>query len=173
MPLKPFSIKNESGVVLVVSLIMLSLLTLIGTTALQSTGLEEKMSGNMRDQNMAFQAAESALQEGEANANLLPFNCTKGRFPVKDRNCNNVKDATEIWTSSTIWSQNSVTFSGELTHLVANPNYIIEDMGVVPAVNCSSALIAGVCPEHYFRVTARASGGTTSSLVMLQSVIQI
>lgn len=47
-----------------ISLIMLLLLTLIGVTGSQVTGLEEKMAGNMKDRNIAFQAAESALRDG-------------------------------------------------------------------------------------------------------------
>jgi len=46
-----------------ISLIMLLLLTLIGVTGSQVTGLEEKMAGNMKDRNIAFQAAESALRD--------------------------------------------------------------------------------------------------------------
>ncbi|MFK5947321.1 MAG: PilX N-terminal domain-containing pilus assembly protein, partial [Methylococcales bacterium] len=52
-------LNKQTGVVLVVSLIMLLLLTLIGITGTQVTSLEEKMAGNARDQNIAFQAAES------------------------------------------------------------------------------------------------------------------
>lgn len=61
------SFKYQSGVVLAISLIMLLLLTLIGFSALQSTGLEEKMAGNMRDRNLAFQAAEAALRDAEGD----------------------------------------------------------------------------------------------------------
>jgi len=57
--------KHQSGAVLVIGLIMLLLLTLIGVTGSQVTGLEEKMSGNIRDRNIAFQAAESALRDAE------------------------------------------------------------------------------------------------------------
>ncbi|MCX7100437.1 MAG: PilX N-terminal domain-containing pilus assembly protein, partial [Methylobacter sp.] len=54
---------NQSGAVLIISLIMLLLLTLIGTTAMQTSTLEEKMAGNLRDRDIAFQAAESALRD--------------------------------------------------------------------------------------------------------------
>jgi len=37
---------------------MLLLLTIIGITGIQVSGLEEKMAGNSRDQNLAFQSAE-------------------------------------------------------------------------------------------------------------------
>ena len=50
--------KHQSGVVLPISMIMLLLLTLIGITGSHVTGLEEKMAGNSRNYNLAFQAAE-------------------------------------------------------------------------------------------------------------------
>lgn len=58
-------ITHQSGAVLIISLIMLLLLTLIGTSSMQTTSLEEKMAGNFRDRNLAFQAAESAIRDAE------------------------------------------------------------------------------------------------------------
>jgi type IV pilus assembly protein PilX len=58
-------VASQNGAVLVVSLIMLLLMTLIGISAMQSTVLEEKMAGNFKDKNIAFQAAESALRDAE------------------------------------------------------------------------------------------------------------
>ena len=69
--------KSQSGVVLVISLIMLILLTIIGVSGLQNAGLEEKMAGNMRDKNLAFQAAESALRDAEADI----YNAAKNPLP--------------------------------------------------------------------------------------------
>lgn len=57
--------KHQSGVVLVVSLIILLALTLIGVTSSNVTGLEVKMAANSKDQNIAFQAAEAALRAAE------------------------------------------------------------------------------------------------------------
>lgn len=59
--------KYQSGVVLVISLIMLLALTLIGVTSSNVTGLEEKMAANSKDVNLAFQAAEAALRFVETN----------------------------------------------------------------------------------------------------------
>ncbi len=58
---------HQSGVVLVISLIMLLALTLIGVTSSSVTGLEEKMAANNKDKNLAFQAAEAALRDAEAS----------------------------------------------------------------------------------------------------------
>ncbi len=57
---------RQSGIALIVGLIILLLLTIIMISALKVTVLEEKMSGNSQNQNVTFQAAESALREAEA-----------------------------------------------------------------------------------------------------------
>ncbi|MDF3864539.1 PilX N-terminal domain-containing pilus assembly protein [Pseudomonas denitrificans (nom. rej.)] len=58
----------ERGAVLLVSLVMLLLLTLIGLAGMRMVQLEERMAGNLRDRQMALQAAEAALRAGETAA---------------------------------------------------------------------------------------------------------
>jgi Tfp pilus assembly protein PilX len=60
-----FAAKQQQGAALVVGLIFLVLLSLIGVASMQSTGLQERMAGNFRDQNQALQAAEAALRSAE------------------------------------------------------------------------------------------------------------
>jgi type IV pilus assembly protein PilX len=57
--------KYQSGVVLIISLVMLLLLSIIGISGMAVTILEEAMAANHRDRNLAFQAAEAALRAGE------------------------------------------------------------------------------------------------------------
>ena len=59
------SSKSQQGVVLVIGLIFLLVLTLIGTTAMRGTVLQERMAGNVRDYNFAFQGSEATLREIE------------------------------------------------------------------------------------------------------------
>lgn len=64
---------KQQGSVLIISLVLLLLLTMVGVTGMNMTSLEERMSGNFRDHEMAFQAAEAALVEAEnfiENTNL-------------------------------------------------------------------------------------------------------
>jgi type IV pilus assembly protein PilX len=163
----------QQGVVLIVSLILLLLMTLIGTTGMQMTSMEEKMAGNMRDRNLAFQAAESALAAGElylANVATFPSPfCSKanGRFLPLDKDCNSATNETDpVWVSIDWDNTDSVAFAGVLSNISASPRYIIEDMGCLPA--------PAACPGvHNYRITARASGGTTDTVVILQSIFQI
>jgi type IV pilus assembly protein PilX len=56
----------QRGAVLVVGLIFLAMLTLMGVAAYSVATQEERMTGNSRDRTRAFEAAEAALRECEA-----------------------------------------------------------------------------------------------------------
>lgn len=58
--------QSQQGVTLVVAMIMLMLITIIGFSAMQTTTMQTRMSGNLRDKTTSFQAAEAALREQEA-----------------------------------------------------------------------------------------------------------
>lgn len=58
---------------MIIGLVMLLLLTIIMLAAMRVTSLEEKMAGNLRNQNIAFQAAESALREGETRIRFFGY----------------------------------------------------------------------------------------------------
>ena len=162
---------GQQGVVLIVGLILLLLLTLIGITGMQMTSLEEKMAGNMRDRNLAFQAAESALAAGEKwleDTALPVVFCSKanGRYLPLDRDCNSATvETVPVWESVGWNNQDSVAYAGELSNLSADPRYIIEDMGCVSLAACPGI--------HNYRITARATGGSSDAVVILQSIYQL
>ena len=57
--------KNQAGATFATGLIFLVVLTLFGITAMKTAGMEERMSGNLRDRNLALQAAEMTLRYAE------------------------------------------------------------------------------------------------------------
>ena len=65
---KSAPVHPERGVVLLVALVMLLLVTVLGLASVRMLTLEERMAANSFDRNLAFQAAETALREGEALA---------------------------------------------------------------------------------------------------------
>ncbi len=56
---------------LIMALVILLILTILGVTAMTTSSLEEKMSGNIQEQNRAFQAAESGINKVLVDANAL------------------------------------------------------------------------------------------------------
>ncbi|WP_196138380.1 PilX N-terminal domain-containing pilus assembly protein [Aliikangiella sp. G2MR2-5] len=55
------SLKSQQGAALFVSLIMLLVLTVLGLSSAQRSGLQEKMAANTHMQHMAFNASEAAV----------------------------------------------------------------------------------------------------------------
>jgi type IV pilus assembly protein PilX len=57
--------RREDGAALIVSLLILAVVTVLGTAAWQIGSQEERMVGHQRERNIAFEAAEAALRDGE------------------------------------------------------------------------------------------------------------
>lgn len=158
---------KQKGIVLVVGLIMLLLMTMIGVTGMQTTSLQEKMTGNFRDRNQAFQAAEATLRDGEQylrnTALLTEFNNTNGMYQPG-------LSGVDVWTTLD-WSNTStsVQYSTTMANVGTQPRYIIEELPAVP--DPESSLEAGVTQtSKFYRITSRATGGTDTAVVILQSV---
>lgn len=56
---------GQSGIALVTCMLILVMLTLLAIAMFRGYGLQQKIAGNTREKERAFQAAESALQYGE------------------------------------------------------------------------------------------------------------
>ena len=161
-------LKSQRGATLIISMIFLLILSIIGLAGMEVTGLEERMAGNMRDRNMAFQSAEATLRNGEAfleNTAVLPaFDGTAGLYAVPingDKNWDIVD-----WTSSA--AVRSYTGSG-FDELASSSAFIIEDLA---AASASDSLEVGVPSDNkrFYRVTARAEGLSSTTAVVLQTV---
>ncbi len=143
---------------------MLLLLTLIGVTGMQVASLEERMAGNAKDINLAFQAAETTLRGAEKRLSatgVLAFNNTNGLYAYVP--------GVERWKED-IWSSDPsntksirfpLTGGGVSGH---EPRYIIEEL---PG---DASLDPGTPIDNYYRVTTQANGPTDASVVVLQVV---
>lgn len=61
----PATVKYQQGFALLIALLFLVILTLLGIGVFSTTTSEEKMARNFRDQEIALQAAEAALNEAK------------------------------------------------------------------------------------------------------------
>jgi len=175
---------HQSGTVLIISLIMLLLLTLIGATSMQSTSLEEKMAGNVRDENLAFQAAETALRAGEAIIAINP-----PAFSVSGNGTGGTGLYTTVgagaqtsgYWQTVDWSSDTAVATytgGTLSHINSTPRYIIEELpsteitGAAP--NSGDSLESNIAGKSqaifWYRITARGTGGSDNAIVMVQSI---
>ena len=156
---------RQQGAVLVVSLIMLLVVTLVAVSSMQGTVMEEKMAGNTRDRNLAFQTTESALREAEIYIESVTtvgaFAGTGGLYGLLDDEPDYADEDT--WTD-------------EDEHVVASaphgsyetPRYFIKSYTVATGTGGALNLSGygdnkGVGDVTIFTVTARGTGASAES----------
>ena len=102
---------KQYGVVLIISLVLLFTLTLIAVSSMGTSRLEQQMTANMRDRQIAFQAAETALRDGERFVQNTPL--TAVNFDASCSNgqclCTSTMPSgctTEYWTDTglSVWT---------------------------------------------------------------------
>ena len=70
--------KRQQGVALIMGLMMLVVLSLISISAMRSTTLQERMAGNVREANLAFQTAEDIVRQIENVVKIAAETGTSG-----------------------------------------------------------------------------------------------
>jgi len=171
------NIQRQRGAVLIVGLVMLLLLTMIGLASIRGSDLQERMAGNMRDRNLAFQSAEAALREGEdlLDLALLPSfsGSVIGYWPDLNK-VGAIRPRPSAWTSQQ-WEANSVELPANTIGFVAEqPRYTIEKVIVTGSVANQGGAVDHESQDkmsdaEYYRVTGRGVGGTIDAEVILQS----
>lgn len=175
--------QRQHGVALITGLIFMVVLTLLGITAARMSGLEERMSGNMRDRSLAMQAAEMALRDAEHDirtsgrvsgiSNFVAA-CTNGlcyNGPLGNANGTNW-NTTPVWSLVSMTAAPSVAYSdytnaANILGLSAQPRYLIEGIEKfcwIPT-KCE-AKTAG------YRITVRAQGANPNTVVWLQEIFR-
>ena len=175
---------HQRGISLVIVMIFLVILSLLGISAMQSSTLSSRVARNEADRNLAFQAAESALRDGELDVRNQRFDrskCVAGNLGCRanqmqgktrfDVACTEgrcvFQDGVSPWETSTRWSSagSSVaygTYTGAANIPLVNtqPRYLLE------------ALPLADSPPTY-RITAVGFGTSASTQVMLQIVVRV
>ena len=169
--------KQESGAVLLVTLILLLLMNIVGLSSIKGSNMQELMAGNVRDRQIAFQAAEAALRQAEEAANGVNAPNTDGA--VKGMMQGKEKGVTSsYWRNEHVWqgtNESAVEFTTDLALTYARPRYVIEKLDVVyvPGSDGRAVDVVGVqsAPDiMVYRITGRGVGMTPNSIVYLQSL---
>lgn len=172
---RPRKVVQQSGAILIFCLIMLLLLTLIGAAGIQSTTLEEKMASNLRDENIAFQTAETTLRFAESivatTTPVFTVNGTNGLYTTIGAI---LSDPAGFWKT--------VDWGGSLvatpTVFSSSSRYIIEQLPstteTATGTSSGGSLEGGTPPGSisisWYRITARGTGTTANAVVLLQSI---
>jgi type IV pilus assembly protein PilX len=174
--------RRQRGVALLTGLIFMVILTLLGITAARMAGLEERMSGNMRDRSLAMQAAEMALRDAERD--ILGAAAGSTRSPAISGITNFVAACTNglcyngvagyaspVWTTanymtaapSVEYGANTPAAPGDIPGVSAAPRYLIEGIRKAPP---------GFEEAFYYRITVRAQGANPNTVVWLQEIFK-
>ena len=174
---------KESGVVLITSLIFLVILTLIVLAVLRSGSLEERMAANARNRQLALQAAEAVVREGEdwllaktagalAAAPFSPFvasaftaACTNGLCGYAPGKWKEID-----WSSAEVTRTFALKSSTLDASLVASqPAYIVEVVKAPGKIYGPKATMP--CQRPLYRVTGRGVGQDGSE-VFIQTIVR-
>lgn len=151
----------QRGTVLIIGLILMVVMAMIGLTGMNTTTQQERMAGNLRDRNSAFQAAELSLRVGEQQVINRTFPPAGAGF--YDHSA--FPERTNLDQDGSWGAGNAVAIAG-VFGVAAPPEYMIEQM---PSVRAD--LKAGVAKdEERFRISARGVGASQSAVVVVQSV---
>ena len=180
------TVRRQKGITLIVGLILLLVMTMLGLTAVQVTTQQERMAGNLRDRNIAFQAAESALREGESALIRCVIDFSgNGAYDVEAITSNSedepafiVAPSTAEWMEDSSLEDSSFLFDDfddactePKTHsaffqAVAAPRFFLERQ---PPVGGASLETGVPKTMEVFKVTSGGVGGSQAAVVVLQS----
>lgn len=160
---------RQRGSVLLVSLIMLLLLTLVAVGGMQGTILQERMTGNLRDRDLAFQAAEAALREAETFIRSSPnhvYGNNSGYYQITS------DDHPDWRTRTTTAGNGAVTYGGNFPGVESQPIYYIEQISTFQPAGTETEAGTSVPPPPFYRITALGTGGSANTTVVLTSVFR-
>lgn len=164
-------VHSQSGVTLVVSLIILVALTVLGVTSMQSTRTEISMAGNQRELGKTFNAAEAGLRDAEAfvrdsNSKTVYSDPGAGLYDKTDPDPDYGLPAT--WDAA---KTATITLSG----VYEQPKFIVRYLGDRSQNEVAAVNIGGYGTSQpgmtvsNFRITARGTGQSGNARRYLQS----
>ena len=172
---------NEGGMVLVTSLVILMILTMLGLSSVQGTSIQELISRNQRDSNIAFNAAETAIVHAEGVLGALSAASwdaivTGGYATSASPKVYNAQLSMSYLQNANYPADSAYANSllASLSNVAVQPVYFIEHLGTVTTdedrLNIDNiGQNPNTCCTRMFRITAQGRGGTSSAQAIVQS----
>ena len=179
---------KQSGAALPVALVMLLISTIIGLSSMRSATQQEKISSNLYDRSLAYQAAEAALRAAETAivdgkiSNIIA--CTE--VVNTDDVCSSIPPVT-FTSTNTDWKDADVALpeNQELLN-TGKPQYYIQNLGSTGGLaelgsersandDAYESMGKAASGATLYRITARSSNPEDSknrALVVLQATIK-
>jgi type IV pilus assembly protein PilX len=180
------SVKNQSGVIIVVALVVLLVMTLISVTLISGSTLQIKMAANARQATVAQSNAEAALRAAEANLTTADFNsepdplaaielaftgvsAASGNFYIRE----GVENFNYDLTQRSGWD--AANTAGDV-NTDGTSRFIVEYLGELKSGTPDQSINVGIenkdnitSNPHMFRITTIGYGDNTNLDSILQS----
>ncbi len=170
---RPVARNPQRGMTLLVGLVLLMMLTVIGTVSFRGTTMTERMTGNTVDRNVSFQSAENAGKEaltqivaGTASAltgGYYPTPFAQGGtndFWTGGEGATVAVHANCAGTTPFSWKSCAQAVATRYTNNASNAQYVIELL---------TEISSGGSTTRTYRITSRSTGGSGTSDVILQT----
>jgi len=179
--------RSQRGAALIIAMILLLILSLLAVTSLRGTIMQERMSSNAYDRDLAFQAAEAGLRMGERKAeNWVRNGATSTWASCQSPNSDGLYLNTDpTLCTQPLWEGPTPGSSGSYWHNAKNdddtegirfnekglslaPFYIVELISDSAPCQISNSGASSNCRR--FRITASSRSTNGRSQVILQSI---
>ena len=159
-------LRYQRGVTLAMTLIILLMLIILGTTVIQTVILGEKSASARLDQEQSFQSAENTVKQCW---NLLGVNSTTNDR-TGDAKILNVTSSRvfDVSPSSADWTNNAVNPSDTsnataFARATAAPRCLIEKIDVLDSTT------GAILPDPAYRITGQGAGRSSQALTTVQA----
>ena len=162
--------KQQHGIALFIVLIFMVLLAMIGLAMVQDGVMQEKMTSNTRNREVAFEAAEIALHHADENIDTITastFNGSNGLYLITykapgetgyDQYIQDIKNDAAVWKNPARWTNCIRLSNGTVSGVAEQPCYRVDKIVTANGTQIS------------YRITARAVGAETNAVVILQAM---
>lgn len=177
------SLRRQHGVSLLIVMILLLVMSVLGIAILRSSAMQERMSANLRDRSLAFQAAEAALREAQDTVlGAAPVagnpNITWDNWVATNATCT----ARGLCPTGAAASWRAGPTLGASPDPTTSSQYWMEDLGIAPGEadpdnNClvhlreASSNPPANCQSRMFRTNARSRADGRAEVVVQANLV--
>ena len=185
----PIARQRERGISLVTTMVLMLATLGLGVAVMGVNAMEERMISNTKDLDLALQAAEAALRDGEQDVanNVSPTTaftdtCASGLCtPPAQRDALGALASLPVddsrlgfdWTvDGMVRHYGQFTGAAQFPSVAAQPRYVIEKFSYLGTPAGESVVLGSepVAPGVGYRITARGVGARPETVVVLQSI---
>lgn len=170
-------IRQQSGAALIISLMILLVLTILGLSSMRTSTTEELMARNTRDYKIAFDAADSTVNEGNKWVHDLnvpapecadPTSCGNGGKVYKKHALGNVANRGRSWWAGNNTKEFGQQGSKDIPQAKSDPRYAMESTFIRDSLVQGHGVPTG---KHVYTISGRGTGLKDSTQVFVQQTV--